>query len=335
MEESIEEVSSTAGGSPTCVSLKTVLETVRHNVYYGKPPLEYGVAADPWGTVKFRPGDVMALAAPPGMGKTALVTQWSVDALRLHPEARLLTVNVEMRPDVILERQVSRLSGVPYADIAGRVSTLGRSHVIDPALATLDSIGERMFFMSPPFSITRVLETAMRVESTILVLDYVQRIECCEGATDARSRLNSLMHEVRGIANAGVCVVLISAVSRTPSKKGGGYNKEEIGMGSFRESSEIEYGVDDAFVLVEEEDPETTSGSRILNLRHVKSRNHQRVDLRLLFEGVTQRFRLAPPKADPSLFVVPEVSPKAKREGVGRPGFNVCDPFLEGLGEGR
>ena len=52
---------------------------------------------------------------------------------------------------------------------------------------------------------------------------------------DTRIRLNSIMHEARVIATAGLSVVLISAVARTPSKKGGGYNANELGFGSFRD----------------------------------------------------------------------------------------------------
>jgi replicative DNA helicase len=331
-----EEPMAPAGGKMNHASLKTLLGGLRHDLYHGKPPVEYRVAAQPWGSVGFRPGEIMAVAAPPAMGKTALISQMTVDALRLDPAARCLTVNVEMRPEVIIERQISRLSGVPYSDIAGRKSLLVRDKHIDPALSTLDSIGDRMFFMQPPFSIERVVKTVDEVGATILVLDYLQRIQCCDGAADARNRLNSLMDTVREIANCGVCVVLISAVARTPSKKGGGYNANEIGMGSFRESSEIEYGCDDAFVLVEGNGSETTSGSRVLELRHVKSRNHERKNLGLLFEGGTQRFRLAPSEASPPPVMIPDVALAKSWQERKRSATNFAgDPFLEGLGEGK
>lgn len=284
------------------VSLEKVLADIRTDLFTGTPPVEYAVADKEWGTLALRPGDVMGIAAPPGMGKTALVGQITVDALRLHPNARCLIVNVEMTPQVLLERQLARLSGVPYEEISGRRNLMGRQHLLNPALNTLEAIGDRMVFMGPRFSIENVIAAVQGIKPDIVVLDYLQRIECCDGVSDTRTRLNTLMHEVRILASAGVSVVLVSAVARTQSKKGGGYNPSEIGMGSFRESSEVEYGCDDAFVLVEEAGSETVAGRKTLNLRHVKSRNHRQHDLRLEFDGAVQRFRLLPDKKEDPAF---------------------------------
>lgn len=302
------------------VSLREVLAGLRRDLYHGAAPVEYAVAGEPWGTLALRPGDVVGLAAAPGIGKTALVSQMTVDALRLHPAAKCLIVNVEMPPSVLLERQLSRLSGIPYADIAGRRNLLGCQHRIDPAIATLDDIGDRLFFLGPPFSIERVVEAVAEAQPTILVLDYLQRIECCDGVADTRNRLNSLMHDARTLATAGICVVLVSAVARTPSKKGGGYNAKDIGMGSFRESSEIEYGCDDAFVMVEEEgrpreDSGHQAGTVVRQLRHVKSRNHRQQSLRLEFDGSVQRFRLLSDEGqvDEAPPVIEQAPPESRR----------------------
>jgi replicative DNA helicase len=285
-----EERGGSGGRSPLVMTTNTLLAQVRQDVFSGQSPEVFLISNERWGSFAFRPGEVIAIAAPPGMGKTALITQASIDALRLNRRATCLTVNVEMSPKVILERQLSRLSSVPYADIAGRQFLDRRRHAIENAFATLEEVGDRLMFMSPPFTITRVIEAIHRAEPRIVVLDYVQRIECGSDAMDARLRLNQLMHEARQIANAGICVVLISAVGRTPSKKDGGYASRELGLGSFRESSEIEYGADEAFVLVEESSDPLT-GRRTMRLKHVKSRNHCRVDLRLEFDGSIQAFR--------------------------------------------
>jgi replicative DNA helicase len=281
-----------AGGqSPLVMTANALLAEVRQNVFSRQSPEVFPISNDRWGSFTFRPGEVIAIAAPPGMGKTALITQASIDALRLNRKATCLTVNVEMPPQVILERQLSRLSSVPYADIAGRQFLDLKRDAIENAFATLEEVGDRLMFMPPPFTIAGVIEAIHGAEPRIVVLDYMQRIECGSDTMDARLRLNQLMHEARQIANAGVCCVLISAVGRTPSKKDGGYASRELGLGSFRESSEIEYGVDEAFVLVEESSDAIT-GRRTVRLKHVKSRNHRRVDLRLEFDGSIQAFRL-------------------------------------------
>ncbi|MFN9911238.1 MAG: DnaB-like helicase C-terminal domain-containing protein, partial [Pirellulaceae bacterium] len=63
--------------------------------------------------------NVIMLGAP-GAGKTSFVMQIVVDALRLTPNLRAVVCNVEMPPEVLLDRQLSRLSGVPLEAIRYR-----------------------------------------------------------------------------------------------------------------------------------------------------------------------------------------------------------------------
>jgi replicative DNA helicase len=280
-----------AGYPRNLVSLGTLLRELREDLYHGKPPAEFAVSDKPWGTFAYRPGDVLVIAAPPGMGKTAFVLQTIVDALRLNEEAKCLMVNVEMSPKVLIERQISRLSAVDLGDITARRDLLVRMKQIDPALATLASIEDRLFFMGSRYTMESVLDCIAAVEPAIVVLDYLQRIECCDGVADTRQRLNMLISQARGIAEAGISVVLVSAVGRTSSKKNGGYNGKELGLASFRESSEIEYGVDDAFVMVGFGGEAMPDGRKIIELRHVKSRNHRPVSLKFEFDGAIQQFK--------------------------------------------
>ncbi len=288
-------------GRGRTISLLEVVEALQHDIYHGSPPVEYQVASPPWGSLAFRPGEVMALAAPPGMGKTAFVMQVLVDALRLNESVKCLIANVEMTPQRLYERQLARLSGVRLGDITRRRNLLGQRHTMDRAIATIRSIADRMHFMHEPFHINSIMDAmAYDIRPDILVIDYLQRIECCEGVADARSRLNSLMLNFRTIARAGVCVILVSAVGRPASKKGGGYNPKELGLASLRESSEIEYGCDDVFVMVPEEQNSLRDGDghRNVLLKHEKSRNNLQQDLRFAFDGVIQAFTLLPPLSD-------------------------------------
>lgn len=355
MQMVVEVEGDLAGGDSTRPAAKiwtvnSLLDELRQEIFGGQRPEEFTNAQEPWGSFAFRPGEVMAIAAPPGKGKTALVSQATVDALRLHGNASCLVANVEMSPKTILARQISRLSGVPYEEIARRDVLPGQHQHIDNAFATLESIGDRMAFMGPPFSIEHIVEAVAEMQPKIVVVDYLQRIECCDGVADTRVRLNTVMHEVRQVASANVCVVLVSAVGRTQSKKGGGYNPNELGMGSFRESSEVEYGADDAYVMIDEGDVDKATGCRTVVMRHVKSRNHRQQDIRLEFNGSIQRFTLLPDQDDDygdddegggdeehraSAWVV---SPEDIRRNSGRnslpgPSRALPDPFDFGSGE--
>lgn len=90
---------------------------------------------------------------------------------------------------------------------------------------------------------------------------------------------------MRQFADAGVAVICIAAVARTKDNKGrSSYSGEGLSLASFRESSELEFGADDAFILV----PDDEAGN--VTLRHLKARNSEPKDLALHFDRLLQRF---------------------------------------------
>src|SRR5207245_1197066 len=88
-----------------------------------------------------------------------------------------------------------------------------------------------------------------------------------------------------GMADCGAAVVVVAAVGRQRDERGrSGYGG--LNLASFRESSELEYGADDAFLLV----PDDPADPGAVTLRHVKSRHGEPRDLPLRFTGAVQRF---------------------------------------------
>ena len=63
---------------------------------------------------------------------------------------------------------------------------------------------------------------------------------------------------VRQFADAGVAVLVVAALARGRDSKGRSSYSEGLGLASFRETSELEYGADDAFILLPDD------GDRIL-----------------------------------------------------------------------
>ena len=100
----------------------------------------------------------------------------------------------------------------------------------------------------------------------------------------ATGAVDATMNHLRAFADAGVAVVVLSAVGRTKDKQGrSSYSGEGLSLASFRESSELEFGADDAFILTPASDSEVI-------LRHLKSRNGECRDLRMAFDKPLQRF---------------------------------------------
>ncbi len=74
---------------------------------------------------------------------------------------------------------------------------------------------------------------------------------------------------------------MLVAVGRVKDSKGGSScSGDGLNLTSFRESSELELGADDAFILVPDVDSEDY-GTVIIRLRHLKARHTQPKDLLL------------------------------------------------------
>lgn len=266
-----------------------VLADWRDSVLSGVPPTFYPVGSGELARIEIGPGLVDLFGGPPGAGKTAFTMQLAIDALRLTPALRLLVCNVEMPPPVLLDRQLARLSGIDLTTI--RYRRLGAEHAerIDRAICTLDALADRLCFVRPPFTLANVAEAADAFEANVLLLDYIQRIPPPGQHDSKRGSIDATMDYLRRFADAGVAVLAVSAVSRTKDSMGrSSYAGDGLNLASFRESSELEYGADDAFMLVPDAEPDATTYP--VELRHLKSRYGERRDIALTFDGRHQQF---------------------------------------------
>jgi replicative DNA helicase len=266
----------------------------RDDVLSGKPPVLFPVGTGELARVEIGPGLVTLLGGAPGAGKTALTMQFITDALRLTPTLRAAVCNVEMAPSVLLDRQLARLSGIDLSLIRHR--RLGAEHAdrIDQAMNTLEPLAERLAFVKPPFDLANVAATADAFDAQLLLLDYIQRIPPPGEHGDKRGAVNATMDHLRQFADAGVAVVVVSAIGRTKDSKGRStYAGEGLNLASFRESSELEFGADDAFILTPDDDDQGGA----VTLRHLKSRHGECRDIELIFHRRHQRF--TPVASDP------------------------------------
>jgi replicative DNA helicase len=259
----------------------------RDDVLSGKPPVLFPVGTGDLAGIEIGPGMVALLGGAPGAGKTAFTMQLLVDALRLTPTLRAVVCNVEMPPAVLLDRQLARLSGIDLADIRHRRLDAEHADRIDQALCTLEPLAERLAFVRPPFDLANVAATADAFEAELLLLDYIQRIPPPGDHADRRGAVNATMDYLRQFADAGVAVVVVSAIGRTKDGKGrSSYCGDGLNLASFRESSELEFGADDAFILT----PDDEDQGEAVTLRHLKSRHGECRHIALTFHRRHQRF---------------------------------------------
>ena len=258
----------------------------RDDVLSGTPPTLYPVGDGVLSGIEIGPGMVTLLGGAPGAGKTAFVMQCLFDALRLTEDLRAVVCNIEMPQGVLLDRQLARLSGVNLTDIRHRKLTAEHTDRIEAALEVIDSVVDRLTFVRPPFSLDNVAATADIVGCDLLVLDYIQRIRPPGEHGDRRGAVDATMNHLRAFADAGLAVVVLSAIGRTKDARGrSSYSGDGLSLASFRESSELEFGADDAFILTPDEETEGC-----VALRHLKSRNGQCQNIALKFDAALQRF---------------------------------------------
>jgi replicative DNA helicase len=259
----------------------------KRDLLSGTPPIRWALAdeSSPLKAIQAGPGRVTTLGGLPGGGKTAFVMQLMTDGLRLSDELRVLVANVEMAPGVLMDRQLSRLSGIDLNIIQDRKFLSDHRERLKVGFDELESIVSRLGFVRGPFTFENVAAAADELEPQILVLDYLQRFQSSASSDDRRGGLDQSMSLIRRFADAGSCVFVVSALSRQKNSQGrSGYDAETLTMAAFRDSSEIEFGTDDAYILTTGKEP----SERVL--KHLKSRNGECRDIPLEFDGAVQRF---------------------------------------------
>ena len=259
------------------------------DVLHGEAPELWPVGRG-FESVEIGPGLVCLVGGAPGAGKTALVMQWTIDALRGDTSLRAVVCNVEMHPRTLLDRQLARLSGVCAGWIRHR-SLQGQESRIRAGLEELGRIADRIAFHTGPPSLAAIAQSADAFGARLLVLDYVQRFVLGTGdpAADRRGELDSIMSFARKFADAGLAVLIVSAVSR--QKGNGGSNYSGLNLASFRGTSELEYGGDSCWILERESDDSAAP----MRLNCVKNRHGDTASLLVHFDRMRQSFTVAGP----------------------------------------
>jgi replicative DNA helicase len=280
-----------------------LLDGWRDDVLSGTPPTLYPVGDGPLGRLEVGPGLVTLFGGAPGAGKTALVMQLACEALARTPELRALVLNVEMNSGTLLNRQLARLSGIDLALIRHR--RLGPEHgaAVERGLTALDAIADRLAFVAPPYTLENVAASADDFGADLILLDYIQRIAPPGEHGDRRGAVDAVMTYLRQFADAGTALIVVAALSRTKDAKGrSSYSGEGLSLASFRETSELEYGADDAFILTfaDGDEPDDGVPSPRVVLRHLKSRHGETRDMPLTFDRPHQRFTPAEPGGKPA-----------------------------------
>jgi replicative DNA helicase len=163
-------------------------------------------------------------------------------------------------------------------------------------MEALERIADRLAFVRAPFDLANVALTADAIDAGLILIDYIQRV-CAPGEHgDRRGAVDATMDYLRQFADAGTAIIVVAAFARSKDAKGRSSHSEGPSQASFRETSELEYGCDDGFILAPADDSKCDGApsSRVV-LKHLKSRHGETKDVALTFDRKHQRFTQAEP----------------------------------------
>ena len=237
------------------------------------------------------PGKLTIIGAPPGAGKSALAMQIAFEVLQHNDELSLVVANAEMDFRSLLKREVARRSGVSHSRILRASYNDDELALIDKVCADLfDECGRRCRHMQVPFTASE-LDALSLHEPGLLVVDYLQRFRA--SGTESRSGVDDVVNCLKDLATQGWAVLALSATTRQQGKDGG-HDPSKLGLSSFKESSEIEFTADAAYVLRNKSDRHDEV--KDIDLDCVKNRSGQSTLLELRFSGELMRFERNEPE---------------------------------------
>lgn len=238
-------------------------------------------------------GLITIIGAPPGFGKTALAMQVMFDALELDDALSAVVANAETSFDGLLRRELTRctynreLGSIDSDAIRFGRLTPHELERITTAAGELIPRLQRVSVLNDPCNVIQLHK--LRGEPPgLLIVDYLQKFAPAD--KDARQGVNEVVGTLRSLAKLGWAVLCLSATKRDTNGK---HNSKELGLSSFRESGEIEYNADSAYVMVDNGEL-GASYIRHVTLSHCKNRHGAKVDRQLQFHMPRMAFSELP-----------------------------------------
>lgn len=231
---------------------------------------------------------VTVVGAPPGAGKTALASQIMFDGLERDESLIAYVCNAEMNFEALMRRELTRATRIKSEYLRFGVLDAHDLERIDQAAKGIAGKLERTRFYVDSVDMTSLADLLDRPPG-LVVIDYLQKFSPPD--KEARQGVNVVMAVLRKLANHGHAVLALSATKRDAKGK---HSAGELDLSSFRESGEVEYNADSAYVMADQGPVnEDTSWLRSVMLKHVKNRHGAKVDHDLTFNMPLMEFTKA------------------------------------------
>ena len=227
-------------------------------------------------------GQMTALAAAPGVGKSALALQLAIQCLLNNHEMVAIWCLGEMTRAALAARSIcnfaGRENGLTLQDVIHK-----RSPARDIAVKLASTIGSRLKLVETPLVIDKIERAVIKDKPNLLIVDYLQLIRSTRHFQDKTGEINDCLQKLRELTTAhNLATVLVTNIA-----KGCDHNTEigNIGKGS----NQIDFDVDN--LLFGHRLGEVGAEGEIkIQLKAKKIRQGQMADVDLWFFGKYQQF---------------------------------------------
>jgi replicative DNA helicase len=175
--------------------------------------------------------------------------QLVADALAGSPTLKAIVCIVEMSPSIRRDRQLARLAGIDLSLIRDRRLSAEHSGAIERRMEALEALAERLAFLRPPLDLANVAASVDGFDAGLILIDYLQRVGTPGEHGDRSGAVSRTMDYLRQFADAWVAIIVVAALARSKDSKRRSSYTDGLSLASFRETSELEYVADDAFIL--------------------------------------------------------------------------------------
>lgn len=238
--------------------------------------------------VRLRKGMFVILGAEPSGGKTAFALEqmWAFSAKR-----RVLFVSLETDQDLIFDRMVSGLAGIPMDSLMDGKLTPQQWQAYNEARS---EIASRNFKILPGSGIglAGIKAAAIGCRADIVIIDYLQIIQTPGNRLGRYEKITEISMGLHVLAQStGMIVIALSQVTNRDPK----LQNTPLNIHSARESGQIEADADAILMLDKyvEKDLRDSGCKANRVLRIVKNKNGRCCNIPLSFDGRFQRFSRA------------------------------------------
>jgi replicative DNA helicase len=236
------------------------------------------------------PGELMLVAARPGMGKSALESCWSVHMAG--KGKRVLRVNLEMSKIALTRRMAVAQSQIPYQHAKRGLFVNDERERFNQAIGYL--AGLPMWIVTPSTCTIEWLASYVRRlyysdGLDVIFLDYVQLMDVIGGYANKNENVAEISKGLKAIAREmNIPVVAAAQLNRGVESRA---NKRPQ-LSDLRDSGALEQDADKVVFIYRDEyyNPDDTDTPGIAELTLAKNRNGEVGTTEVLFQGPMMRF---------------------------------------------